>query len=106
MEDYAVRADKFREAVDSMGVGDPVVNSFATPFNTLFKKFRALQSDALSQSWTGQAFLWTNPPFIIVNKVVTKIRSEQVDGFLLWPYWTVCISMLFRQTGTHREFLE
>jgi len=74
-EDYAIRAETFREVVDSMGVGEPIIDSFATPSNTLCEKFWDLQSDALSQSWTRQGLLWMNPPFSLLDNVVTKNRE-------------------------------
>jgi len=32
-----------------------------------------------------------NPPFSLLRKVLTKIESEQVEGFLLCPNWTTTL---------------
>jgi len=85
MKDYTIRAEPFRELVDSIGVGEPIIDSFATLFNTLCEKILGLQSDSLSQSWTGQGLLWINPPFSLMDKVVSKIESEQVEFFCCAP---------------------
>jgi len=34
-EDYATRAETFSEVVDTIGVGEPMIDSFATPSNML-----------------------------------------------------------------------
>jgi len=77
--------------VGFMVVGEPIIDSFATPSNTLCGKFWDLQSDALSQSWTLHSLLWMKPPFSLLDKVVTKIESEQVECFLLCPNWTTTV---------------
>jgi len=85
--DYAIRSETFGEVVDSIGVGEPIINSFSTPSNTLCEKFWDLQRDALSQSWTGRRLLWMNPPFSLLEKVVTRIACEKEECFLLCPNW-------------------
>jgi len=62
-EDSAIRPERFREVVDSMGVEERIISSFAAPSNTLCERIWTLQGDALSESWTGQFLLWMNPLF-------------------------------------------
>jgi len=60
-----------------------MIDSFATPSNTLCEKSWDLKSDALSQSRQGA--LWMNPSFSILDKVVTKIEAVQVECFFVVP---------------------
>ena len=74
--------------------GTPVVDSFATVHNTHLPQFmalvpepRALAIDALSQDWQGRS-MYMFPPFLLLNKVIQKLRTTQTGKvILIAPWW-------------------
>ena len=65
--------------------GTPVVDRFATVHNTHLPQFmalvlepRALAIDALSQAWQGRS-MYMCPPFLLLSKVMQKLRTRRVD---------------------------
>ena len=71
------------------------VDLFATRHNTQLKSFfsyhpdpAALASDALVQSW-GDLNCYAFPPFVLLGRVLQKIRQERVKKvILIAPNWT------------------
>ena len=74
--------------------GTPVVDRFATVHNTHLPQFmalvpepRALTIDALSQDWQGRS-MYMFPPFLLLNKVIQKLRTTQTgEVILIAPWW-------------------
>ena len=74
--------------------GTPVVDRFATVHNTHLLQFmalvpepRALAIDALSQDWQGRS-MYMFPPFLLLNKVIQKLRNTQTrEVILIAPWW-------------------
>ena len=72
----------------------PVVDRFATVHNTHLPQFmalvpepRALAIDALSQDWQGKS-MYMFPPFLLLNKVIQKLRTTQTgEMILIAPWW-------------------
>ena len=79
---------------DIQTVGNPVVDRFATVHNTHLPQFmalvpepRALTIDALSQDWQGRS-MYMFPPFLLLNKVIQKLRTTQTgEVILIAPWW-------------------
>ena len=79
---------------DIQSVGNPVVDRFATVHNTHLPQFmalvpepRALTIDALSQDWQGRS-MYMFPPFLLLNKVIQKLRTTQTgEVILIAPWW-------------------
>ena len=74
--------------------GTPVMDRFATVYNTHLPQFmalvpepRALAIDALSQDWQGRS-MYMFPPFLLLNKVIQKLRTTQTgEVILIAPWW-------------------
>ena len=74
--------------------GTPVVDRFATVHNMHLPQFkalgpepRALAIDALSQAWQGRS-MYMFPPFLLLNKVIQKLRTTQTGVLILIaPWW-------------------
>ena len=74
--------------------GTPVVDRFATVHNTHLPQFmalvpepRALAINALSQDWQGRS-MYMFPPFLLLNKVIQKLRTTQTgEVILIAPWW-------------------
>ena len=74
--------------------GTPVVDRFATVHNMHLPQFmalvpepRALTIDALSQDWQGRS-MYMFPPFLLLNKVIQKLRTTQTgEVILIAPWW-------------------
>ena len=74
--------------------GTPVVDRFATVNNTHLPQFmalvpepRALAIVALSQDWQLRS-MYMFPPFLLLNKVIQKLRTTQTgEVILIAPWW-------------------
>ena len=85
--------------------GTPVVDRFATVHNTHLPQFmalvpepRALAIDVLSQDWQGRS-IYMFPPFLLLNKVIQKLRTTQTgEVILIAPWW---LSYLLRLSVDH-----
>ena len=71
-----------------------IVDLFASPENTHEKHFITLSMDAFSFDWsklctTPSDILWANPPFSMMEKVVTKIAMEPCKVALCVPIWKI-----------------
>ena len=71
----------------------PMVDLFATRFNNQLPLFvspvldhRAWAIDALSLNWNG-LFAYAFPPFILVPRVLAKVRQSQCKLILIAPLW-------------------
>ncbi len=53
-EDYTFRAERFREVVDALDVGEPQVDAFASPTNARCPMFWAREEDAFDKDWKAQ----------------------------------------------------
>ena len=74
--------------------GTLVVDRFATVHNTHLPQFmalvpepQALAINALSQDWQGRS-MYMLPPFLLLNKVIQKLRTNQTgEVILIAPWW-------------------
>ena len=73
--------------------GTPVENRFATVHNMHLPQFmalvpepRALAINALSQDWQGRS-MYMFPPFLLLNKVIQKLRTSQTGEVILIASW-------------------
>ena len=74
--------------------GSPVVDRFATVHNMHLPQFMALVPEpqaltigALSQDWQGRS-MYMFPPFLLLNKVIQKLRTTQMgEVILIAPWW-------------------
>ena len=69
------------------------IDLFASLWNHQLTKFyswkpqpHSLGQDALSYPWRGDKN-YAFPPFILINKVINKIRAEKVTVILITPVW-------------------
>ena len=88
-EDYAVRREVFEDILLGLGVPDPPVDAFATEANHLCPVWwgpGGEHEDAFAQSWKGQ-FLWMNPPYSMLDKVVHKLTEDGASAILVVPNW-------------------
>ena len=85
--DYAVRQEVVEEIIKKFGCEVPVLDAFATPENRRFPKFWDLKKDAFSQNWNEAGFLWVNPPFDVMDRVVEKLVQEKVKAIVVAPVW-------------------
>lgn len=74
--------------------GPFTVDLFATALNTQLPRFvswraqpGAWRTDALSFSWAGLGIAWANPPFILIGRILTKVRREQATLAIVLPFW-------------------
>lgn len=73
--------------------GEPQVDLFATSTNkkcnNFLSKFSvsdALEIDALTVSWSHLNF-YAFPPFAIILKILSKIKSDKAEGIVMVPNW-------------------
>jgi len=48
----------------------------------------SLLPDAFTVHWGSEPLLWLNPPFTLLNRVVSKLKSDRAVGILIMPHWT------------------
>ena len=70
-----------------------MIDLFATRINTQLQRFFSFRPDpeaeaidAFTMDWGGVEF-YAFPPFIIVDMVLQKIRSDNATGILIVPDW-------------------
>ena len=86
-EDYAVWREVFEDILLGLGVPDLPVDAFATETNHLCSVWwgpGGEHEDAFAQSWKGQ-FLWMNPPYSMLDKVVHKLAEDGASAILVCP---------------------
>ena len=79
----------FEYIIMGLGVPDPPVDAFATEANHLCSVWWGPGGEheiAFAQSWKGQ-FLWMNPPYSMLDKVVHKLAEESASAILVVPNW-------------------
>jgi hypothetical protein len=72
----------------------PTIDWFASGYNTKCTQFLSLYyepgsiaTDALLHEWTDE-INYLFPPFILIPRVLRKIRDEQLTAILIHPIWT------------------
>ena len=83
--DYSISRKWFDKIVAMTDV-EPTVDAFANAGNRLTEKYWDLATDAFTQDWSDEV-LWINPPFDCMERVVSKILSEQAHGLMIVPCW-------------------
>ena len=91
--------------------GTPVVDRFATVHNTHLPQFmalvpepRALTIYALSQDWQGRS-MYMFPSFLLLNKVIQKLRTTQTGEVILIAPWWPSVDHLLRFFQYRRDLL-
>ena len=87
MEEYSFRQKAFHQAVESLGVGVPLLDVSASHKNSQCVEYWGEGDDAFSKSWAGKGLLWVNPPFSRLDEVVNKITTEAAKCLLVCPDW-------------------
>ena len=85
-QDYAVRKCVMEEVLKELNLDTPTRDLFASTRNSRCKEFFGEEDDAMSKSWVG-CLNWCNPPFAILNQVVTKILEERPEVVIVVPDW-------------------
>ena len=86
---YAIRREVFEDILVGLGVPEPPVDAFATEANHLCPLWwgpGGEHEDAFAQSWKGK-FLWMNPPYSMLDKVVHKLAEDGASAILVVPNW-------------------
>lgn len=67
---------------------------FATALNAQLPRFvswkpqpGAYRVDAFSIAWNDIGTAWANPPFILIGRILTKVRKEQATMVIVVPVW-------------------
>lgn len=73
--------------------GYPEVDLFASRINAKCEKYvswtkdpGSFAVDAFTISW-GEFFFYAFPPFILITKVLQKIKAEKAEGIVVVPQW-------------------
>lgn len=73
--------------------GSPDIDLFATRVNTKCKDYvswtrdpEAIAIDAFTLQW-NKFFFYAFPPFILINRVLQKVKAEKAIGILVVPDW-------------------
>ena len=74
------------EVLKELNLGMPVRDLFASPQNSKCQEFFGEEDDALQKSWQG-GLNWCNPPFSLLDRVVTKILEERPEIVVVVPDW-------------------
>ena len=76
-----------------MKFGNPEIDLFASRINAKCKNYVSWMRDPASSavdaftiSW-GNFFFYAFPPFIIIPRVLQKIKSQKAKGIFVVPYW-------------------
>ena len=69
------------------GSGSFYTKSMTPSFLSSKTDLRSLATDAFQQSWKHRRLLYTFPRFSIIEKVLSKVKTENVDVILTIPSW-------------------
>ena len=90
--EWSLDPDSFHEIC--AWAGTPQVDLFATRFNAQLYNFvspcpdpSALYMDAFSRDWDEWDSIFLFPPFLLLQKVVARLKVFKGKGFLIAPYW-------------------
>ena len=89
-EDYALWRVVLEDILVGLGVPRPPVDGFFTDNNHLCSVWwdpGGEHENAFAQSWKGQ-FLWMNPPYSMLDKVVHKLIEDGQSAILVVPDWS------------------
>ena len=86
-DDYTIRQERFKEALEALEVETPRVDGFASPENSRCPLFWDARNSAFDRNWKAQGLLWLNPPFQFLPRVVDKLEKEHPTVLLLCPDW-------------------
>jgi len=87
-ESYAVKFSIVSEILFQFGLSNQqfdFVDVFKNVFNNRFPKFFV---DAWSQDWHDH-WLWINPPFSCIDKMVVKLICDRGKGIVVIPAWRI-----------------
>jgi hypothetical protein len=94
--EWPLRVDFFQSVIQFFGV-QPVVDAFATASNTKLPRFwsrfldpHAEAVNAFDRSWNPTAvggWLYLNPPFSLLPRVIAKIIQDRAKALLVVPEW-------------------
>ena len=79
----------FEDILVGLGVPRPPVDAFAMEANHLCSVWwgpGGEHENAFTQNWRGQ-FLWMNPPYSMMDKVVHKLTEDGPSVILVVPDW-------------------
>ena len=89
--DWCLSQDYFHEICSSFGV--PEIDLFATNVSRKCVKFCSFKPcpgasyvDAFTISWSNMRF-YCFPPFVLITRVLRKIKSEKARGIIVVPLW-------------------
>ena len=84
--DYSVNEELVEQIVRWAG-RRPRVDAFAAAHNARFSGWWWSEAeDAFCKDW-GRTFMWWNPPFRMMERVVEKIITDGAEGILIVPEW-------------------
>jgi len=74
--------------------GRPNLDLFAARYNTKCSRYFAWRPDpeaegidAFTYSWSNLSDFWAFPPFAVVLRTLSKIRTDKATGIVAAPYW-------------------
>jgi hypothetical protein len=92
--DYEMDVETFLSLTEALDVSVGI-DLFASDGNAKARRFyswrpavRALATDALVQSWSGEDDMYAFPPIILIQKVLNKLRQEGGRMLIITPAWT------------------
>ena len=86
-ESYRVRPEIFEDIIKKLGTEKPQIDLFADRTNKLCEKFWSAEDDSFSKEWKRDEFMWCNPPYSMLGRVVEKIKTDGARGILIAPDW-------------------
>jgi hypothetical protein len=88
---YAVRQEMVDVVIKMLKCPKPTIDIFADAGNARCSRFWGKggeKTDAWAQDWGAEEGpLWCNPPFTLLNNVVTKASTEGANIILIAPDW-------------------
>ena len=88
---YAVKPEKVDEILKIFQV-EPTVDTFADEGHHVLPRWwgsNGEKADAWNETWnfSVQGYLWMNPPFDDLGRVVDKLVQDQAKAILVCPHW-------------------
>ncbi|XP_070519726.1 uncharacterized protein [Cardiocondyla obscurior] len=89
--EYSLAQSAFEKIIDKFGVPD--MDLFASRTNSKCEKFvswkkdpEAFAIDAFTLNWNSD-FFYAFPPFILIPRVLEKIKQDKCNGIIVVPQW-------------------
>ena len=84
-EEYAVRPEMVKSILTHLGLtGVELVDTFSCEEN---KRFDKRMQDAWVCHWGPPLWIWCNPPYSQIDKVVIKLLADGARGVVVVPDW-------------------